>query len=114
MTLLQKVATILDKMATKIGRYLMIHAGIKEVKNNLSRYLARVRAGDEIIITDRGRPVARIIKENQGNKSIRTALGPLIAKGVVALPSSNLNKEDLRAKEVPGKLVSEMVMEDRR
>ena len=92
----------------------MINAGIREVKNNLSRYLAQVKNGEEILITDRGRPVARIIKENQGNKSIRTALAPLIAKGVVALPTHNLNKEGLTPKKVPGKPVSEMVIEDRR
>ena len=92
----------------------MINAGIKEVKNNLSRYLARVKEGEEVLITERGRPVARIIKENQGNKSIRAALAPLIEKGVVALPSRRLDKDNLAAKEVPGKLISEMVIEDRR
>jgi len=38
----------------------MISAGIKELKNNLSRLLVRVKAGEEILITDRGRPIARI------------------------------------------------------
>ncbi|MBW2574610.1 MAG: type II toxin-antitoxin system prevent-host-death family antitoxin [Deltaproteobacteria bacterium] len=51
----------------------MISAGIKEVKNNLSRLLAKVKAGKEILITKRGRPVARIVKENHGDKSIRAA-----------------------------------------
>lgn len=92
----------------------MINAGIKEVKNNLSRYLARVKAGEEVLITERGRPVARIIKENQDNKTVREALAPLIGKGVVALPSRSLNKKDLSVEKVPGKPVSEMVLEDRR
>lgn len=92
----------------------MIHAGIKEVKNNLSRYLVRVKAGEEVIITERGSPVARIIKENQGMKSVRAALAPLIEKGVLTLPSRHLNKKDLSAEEVSGKPVSEMVLEDRR
>jgi prevent-host-death family protein len=51
----------------------MISAGIKEVKNNLSRLLAKVKAGEEILITERGRPVARIVKENKWDKSIRAA-----------------------------------------
>ena len=33
---------------------------ISELKAKLSEYLAGVRAGEEIIVTDRGRPVARI------------------------------------------------------
>lgn len=92
----------------------MIKAGIKDVKNNLSRYIAQVRAGEEILITDRGRPVARIVKEHRGNKRLGAALRSLIEKGVVTLPSRSINKEGLSAAEVPGKPLSEMVIEDRR
>ena len=92
----------------------MISAGIKDVKNNLSRLLARVKAGEEILITERGRPIARIVKENHGEKSIRIALGPLIQKGLIALPSRSILKERISVIEVPGRPVSEMVIEGRR
>ena len=92
----------------------MISAGIKEVKNNLSRLLARVKAGEEILITERGSPVARIVKENQGDKSIRAALGPLVQKGMIALPSRSLKKDRISAAEASGKPISEMVIEGRR
>jgi hypothetical protein len=36
----------------------MISARIKEVKNNLSRLLIRVKRGEEVLITDRGRPIS--------------------------------------------------------
>ena len=71
----------------------MILAGIKEIKNNLSRFLAFVEAGEEIMITKRGRPVARIIKEDSNSMAIRTALAPLIEKGLVMLPSRRLKKK---------------------
>lgn len=32
--------------------------GVRELRNNLSRYLERVRGGEEVIVTDRGSPVA--------------------------------------------------------
>jgi antitoxin (DNA-binding transcriptional repressor) of toxin-antitoxin stability system len=92
----------------------MINAGVKEIKNSLSRYLARVKEGEDVIITERGKPVARIIMENREKKSIRTALLPLIESGTVVLPSSGLNKKHFAPKEIPGKPVSEMVIEDRR
>ena len=92
----------------------MIHAGIKEVKNNLSQLLARVKAGEEILITKRGKPIARIVKENSGYNSIRTALEPLIQRGLVTLPSRSIIKDHISAVKVPGKPVSEMVIEDRR
>ena len=35
--------------------------GIRELKNGLSGYIDRVRDGEEVIVTDRGRPVARLV-----------------------------------------------------
>jgi prevent-host-death family protein len=88
--------------------------GVKEIKNNLSRYLRRIKAGEEIVITERGKPIARIIREDRGRQSIRDALFPLIEKGLVAMPSIRIAKSRLVPRELPGKQVSEMVVEDRR
>ncbi|MGH7232787.1 MAG: type II toxin-antitoxin system Phd/YefM family antitoxin [Nitrospiraceae bacterium] len=35
--------------------------GVRELKNRLSRYLKRVQAGEELIVTERRRTVARIV-----------------------------------------------------
>lgn len=35
--------------------------GIRELKSHLSQYLAKVRGGETIVVTDRGQPVARIV-----------------------------------------------------
>ncbi len=37
-----------------------MEVGIRDLKNNLSRHLERVKAGEVIVVTDRGKPVARI------------------------------------------------------
>ncbi|MBW6487272.1 MAG: type II toxin-antitoxin system prevent-host-death family antitoxin [Syntrophobacterales bacterium] len=92
----------------------MISAGVKDVKNNLSRFLVQVKAGEEILITERGVPIARILKEDYGDKSIRSALGRLVQRGLIALPGRSIRKDRIRAVEVPGKPVSEIVIEDRR
>ena len=34
---------------------------IAELKNNLSAYLERVRHGEEVIVKDRNRPIARLM-----------------------------------------------------
>jgi len=39
----------------------MKQARIAELKNNLSRYVARVRAGETITVLDRNKPVARLV-----------------------------------------------------
>ncbi len=39
----------------------MAEVGIRELRDRLSRYLARVQAGEEVVITDRGRAIARMV-----------------------------------------------------
>lgn len=41
--------------------YLMRSVSVATLKNNLSRYLAAVRGGEEIVITSLRHPVARIV-----------------------------------------------------
>ncbi|HZS93716.1 MAG TPA: type II toxin-antitoxin system prevent-host-death family antitoxin [Chloroflexota bacterium] len=51
---------------------------MRELKNNLSRYLVRVRAGGEVVVTVRGRAVARVTPMGSGG-----TLQRLITDGVV-------------------------------
>ena len=37
-----------------------MNVGIRELKAHLSQYLSKVREGEQIIVTDRGEPIARI------------------------------------------------------
>ncbi len=53
--------------------------GIRELKNQLSSYLDRVKAGEEIMVTEHGRPVARIT--GVGDDIDRMA--ELVAAGVI-------------------------------
>jgi len=92
----------------------MISAGIKELKNNLSRFISLVKGGEDVLITERGKIVARIIREDRTHISLRKALGPLAEKGLVALPNQSIEKEVAEPIEVPGKLISDMIIEGRR
>jgi prevent-host-death family protein len=44
----------------------MDHARISQLRDHLSRYLDRVRAGGEVIVLDRERPIARIVPMTEG------------------------------------------------
>ena len=44
----------------------MKEAGIREARQNLSALIADVKLGREIIITDRGRAVARLVPPDAG------------------------------------------------
>jgi prevent-host-death family protein len=44
----------------------MPEVGMHEAKSQLSRLVARVEAGEEIVITRRGQPAARLVPERRG------------------------------------------------
>ena len=92
----------------------MISAGIKEFKNKLSHYLTFVKKGEDVLITDRGKVVARVIKENSTETTLRQSLQTLIMKGLIIFPNRQLNNDIPDPMVVPGKPISEMVKEDRR
>ena len=54
--------------------------GIRELKNNLSRYLSKVRSGEKIVITDRKKEVAVILPINYATEEER--LIQLMQKGI--------------------------------
>lgn len=51
--------------------------GIAELKAQLSRYLAQVKGGQEVVITERGEPVAKLVPLRKGERreSRRERLG---------------------------------------
>jgi prevent-host-death family protein len=53
-------------------------AGIRELRDHLSKYLERVRDGEEVIITDRGTAVARVVPIGQPRPYDR-----LVAEGII-------------------------------
>ena len=92
----------------------MITTGIKDLKNRLSRYLSFFKKGEDVLITERGKVIARIVCENSQKASLRQALHPLLLKGLITLPVSEIDKDFPDPVEITGKSVSEMAIEDRR
>lgn len=50
--------------------------GVRELRRDASRWLARVRAGESFVVTDRGRPIAQL-----GPLSPREGFAALVAAG---------------------------------
>lgn len=82
--------------------------GIRELRADLSRLLKRVREGEEIVVTDRGKPVARIVPMDGRRKIDR-----LIAAGLVTPAPKPWNGPPPRPVKVVG-TVSDLVDEQRR
>ena len=92
----------------------MISVGVRDLKNNLSRYLSHVKDGEVILITKRGKPIARLMKELPDRQALRTALNSLASKQLITLPTRGIDKDIPDPIVVEGKPVSEMIIEDRR
>jgi prevent-host-death family protein len=74
----------------------MEKATVSKLKDNLSAYLRKVRAGHPIVIYDRDVPVARLERiESTGRGADRLAL--LDAQGVIRSPRHPLSVANLRA-----------------
>jgi prevent-host-death family protein len=83
--------------------------GIRELKNGLSGYIDRVRKGEEVIVTDRGRPVARLSPLDAAHDR----LAQLVAAGIVRAPASSTRHVPKRRITSKG-TVSDLVAEQRR
>ena len=58
--------------------------GVRELNQNTSQVLARVSGGETVEITDRGRPIARLVPVGDE----RSALAKLVASGRAVAPTS--------------------------
>lgn len=83
--------------------------GVRDLKNNLSAYLDRVQHGEEIIVTERGRPIARLSALDHPSDR----LAALIASGAVRPPRVRQRQRPARRIKAKGS-VSDLVADQRR
>lgn len=64
----------------------MNHVGVRELRQNLSRYLIQVKAGESFVVTERGREVARLTPSGPADSPIAR----LVADRGATMPSADL------------------------
>ena len=67
-------------------------AAVAELKASLSKYLAKVKGGEEILITERGKPVAKIVPLRRDLSSVPEHLVDLERAGLIHLGKGQLPK----------------------
>lgn len=73
----------LDDVAASSYSCLVIVVGIRELKNRLSEYLRLVRAGEHVLVTDRGEVVAEIRGPRRDAEPAPSAVELLARAGVL-------------------------------
>ena len=89
----------------------MATVGIRELKNRLSRYLRRVRAGEQLVVTERGEPVA--ILSPPAATPVDRRIEAVLREGI-ARWGGGKPRGARRPPRVKGPTVAEAVIEDRR
>lgn len=88
--------------------------GSRELKNRLGRYLGLVGKGETIIVTDRGKPVARLVppvSEAEKGESVDDLMRRLEAEGHLRRATQPFRR--FKPIRVKGKPMSQMILEDR-
>lgn len=101
------MATMLIRMWLLRGN-VMAEAGIRELRNHLSKYLDRVRNGEELVVTDRGTAIARVVPIGQPR-----AYDRLVDNGLIEPSGTGARTRPDRRVEVEAP-VSALVAEQRR
>jgi len=85
--------------------------GIRELKARLSKYLREVKAGHSITITDRGRPVGRLIPPDQ---PLQQRVETMLRAGLAEWNGKPLPTMKPTARLKEGKSIADLIIEDRR
>ncbi len=89
--------------------------GLREANQHFARTIKAVRAGQEIVLTDRGRPIAVItpIKDEDGGQAV--ALRAMAEEGLITLPDRQgpMPACRWRPAKVKGAPVSRTIIDDR-
>ena len=67
-------------------------AAVSELKARLSEYLNQVKAGMEVLITDRGKPIARLVPILRP-KDLKESLVRMEKEGLIRIGSGKLPKD---------------------
>jgi prevent-host-death family protein len=86
--------------------------GLREANQHFSKAIRAVRAGKEVILTERGQPIAIIkpIKEEQEQEAV---LKRMADEGLITLPSRKGPLPRFEPIHVKGKQLSQTIIEDR-
>lgn len=91
-----------------------VEVGVRELKNRLAMYLKLVKADREVIVTERGKPVAILQGIGSGTpRSLKSRVAALAARGEVSAPECKLARRVSRVT-VGGPPLSQAIVADRR
>ena len=92
-----------------------VSVGVRDLKNRLTSYLKLARANREVIVTDRGKPIAVIqpIGAKRTPQSLEARVAALASRGEISAPEARLVSR-IRRIRATGRPLSEEIVAERR
>ena len=88
-----------------------IRVGTRELRNKFSEYLRRVKKGETIIVTERGKVIAQLGPPSQ---SVEERIWAMVDAGLADWNGEKPKPHKPKIINKTGRLMSDMVVEDRR
>ena len=90
-----------------------INAGIREAKIHLSKLLKHVKNGNEVILTDRGKPVGKIVPIKIKELSLEDRIQTLEDRGLIETPPKDYHSKAPQPIPVADNIAQRFLSEDR-
>jgi prevent-host-death family protein len=92
-----------------------VRVGVRDLKNHLTAYLKLARNDQEVIVTERGKPIAVIqpVQATSALKSLEGKIAALAARGEISAPERGLVRRVKRVR-IAGRPISGEILADRR
>ncbi|MEO6202812.1 MAG: type II toxin-antitoxin system prevent-host-death family antitoxin [Nitrospirales bacterium] len=66
---------------------------VSELRATLSEQLARVKAGEEVVVTERGRPIAKIVPLSSETMGLSAHMSELARNGLIRVGTGKISKD---------------------
>jgi prevent-host-death family protein len=86
--------------------------GLREANQHFSRAIQAVRAGKEVVLTERGQPIA-VIKPIKKERDPEAALKRMADEGLIILPTRRGPLPRFEPVPMTGKPISQTIIDDR-
>jgi len=87
-----------------------MNVGVRELKTRLSEYMQRVKAGQTIVITERGKPIGRIVP---AERSLEERIQVMLQAGLAGWSGQKFDPPPPQVAIQGDRTVSDLLIEDR-
>ena len=109
----RKAAKVVTNIGSGVSEVVASQVSVRDLKTHLSEWLARAQSGEVVEVTSHRKPIARITAVQPADSGIRSPLQKAIDAGLISWNGEKPNLPPPVKLRGQGKLLSDIVIEDR-